>query len=132
MGEGKSLPLPTDVMQLPSKRGLTYPLQIVNGNLAVSTDLDLVREHIVSVLETRPFERVMRLDYGLPDQVFSVVQPEIIDSKISSAIEREVTEVEDLKVMGEWYASEDGLYNVNIYYSVKGIPQPPLSLTLVA
>ena len=74
----------------------------------------------------------MRLDYGTPDSVFSVVQPEIIDSKIAEAIEREVTELEELRVQGEWYASEDGLYNVNIYYKVNGIPQPQLSLTLVA
>ena len=119
-------------MNLPSKRGITYPLAIANGNLAVSTDLELVREHIVSVLETRPFERVFRADYGMPDQVFSVIQPEIIDAKIASAIEREVTELEDLRVQGEWYAGEDGLYNVNIYYTVDGIPQPSLSLTLVA
>ena len=119
-------------MQLPSKRGISYPLQIVNGNLAVSSDYDLVREHIVSVLETRPFERVMRLSYGTPDQVFSVVQPEIIDSKIASAIEQEVTEIEDLRVTGEWYASEDGIYNVSIYYTLDGKPQPPLELSLAA
>ncbi len=119
-------------MDLPSKRGITYPLNIIDGNLAVSTDLDLVREHIISVLQTRPFERVMRLDYGTPDEVFSVIQPEIIDAKISSAIEREVTELSDLRVQGEWYNGEDGFYNVDIYYTVAGKPQPPLSLTLRA
>ncbi len=119
-------------MELPSKRGISYPLSITNGNLTVSTDLDLVKEHIISVLETRPFERVMRLDYGTPNAVFSVIQPEIIDAKIASAIEKEVTEVEELRVQGEWYNGEDGLYNVNIYYTVRGIPQPALSLTLVA
>jgi hypothetical protein len=118
-------------MKLPAKRGLTFPLQIADGGLAVSTDLDLVREHIVSVLLTRPFERVMRLDYGMPDQVFSVVQPEIIDAKIAAAIEREVTEIENLRVRGEWYAGEDGLYNVNIYYTLNGVPQPPLELSLI-
>ena len=51
------------------KRGLTYPLQIVNGRLAVSTDLALVEEQIVSVLETRPFERVMRSDYGFDPKI---------------------------------------------------------------
>ena len=98
----------------------------------MSTDFDLVREHIVSVILTRPFERVMRLDYGMPDQVFRVIQPEIIDAKIAAAIEREVTEIEDLRVQGEWYAGEDGLYNVNIYYTLDGVPQPTLELSLVA
>ena len=107
-------------------------MQIANGGLAVSTDFDLVREHIVSVILTRPFERVMRLDYGMPDQVFRVIQPEIIDAKIAAAIEREVTEIEDLRVQGEWYAGEDGLYNVNIYYTLNGVPQPTLELSLVA
>lgn len=120
-------------MQLPSKRGLTFPLQLDgNGNLAVSTDYDLVREHIVSVIQTRPFERVMRLDYGLPDQTFRVVQPEIIDAKIAAAVEKEVTEVEDLRVFGTWLASEDGIYQVSIYYTLDGVPQPPLELSLVA
>lgn len=120
-------------MQLPSKRGLTFPLQLDgNGNLAVSTDYDLVREHIVSVIQTRPFERVFRADYGLPDQTFNVVQPEIIDSKIAKAIEKEVTEVEDLRVYGSWIASEDGVYNVSIFYGLNGVPQPPLELSLVA
>lgn len=119
-------------MKIPSKRGLTFPLQLDGrGNLSVSTDYDLVREHIVSVIQTRPFERVMRLDYGLPDQVFRVVQPEIIDAKMARAIEKEVTEVENLRVFGTWLASEDGIYNVSIYYSLDGVPQPPLELSLV-
>lgn len=120
-------------MQLPSKRGITYPLALNgNGNLAISTDYDLVREHIVSVIETRPFERVMRADYGLPDQVFKVIQPEVIDAKMAKAIEKEVTEIEDLRVVGEWYAGEDGIYNVSITYTLNGVPQPPIELSLVA
>ena len=120
-------------MKLPSKRGLSYPLDLDgDGNLAVSTDYDLVREHIVSVIETRPFERVMRLSYGLPDQTFNVIQPEVIDAKIAMAIEREVTEIEDLRVFGVWLAGEDGIYDVSIFYSLNGVPQPKIELSLQA
>lgn len=120
-------------MELPSKRGISYPLDLDgDGNLALSQDYDLVREHIVSVIETRPFERVMRLSYGLPDQTFEIIQPEVIDAKIALAIEREVTEVEDLRVFGEWLVGEDGIYNVSIFYSTNGIPQPTIELSLQA
>ncbi len=120
-------------MQLPSKRGISYPLDLDgNGHLATSTDFDLVREHIVSVIETRPFKRVMRLTYGLPDQTFNVIQPEVIDAKIALAIESEVKEIEELRVFGEWLASEDGVYNVGIFYSLNGIPQPKIELSLQA
>ena len=42
----------------PRIQGLTYPLTLSNGGLAVSADVDLVREHVLSVVETRWYERV--------------------------------------------------------------------------
>ena len=91
-----------------------------------------MREHIVSVIETRPYERVFRQDYGLPDQAFKVIQPEVIDTKIAMAIERQVTEIEDLKVFGVWLAGEDGIYQVSIFYTLDGVPQPKIELSLQA
>lgn len=115
-----------------SIRGLTYPLQITNGRLSLSEDLALVEEHIISVLETRPFERIMRADYGLRDYTFDVLDPVEINAKISLAVTEQVPEVKDLEVTGNWQRSGDqGVYNVTLKYTVEGTPQPPLNLSLV-
>ena len=112
-------------------RGLSYPLKISNGSLNLSTDAQLVEERIISVLETRPFERIMRADYGLPDDTFETMQPAAIDAKISNAIVEQVGGIQDLSVSGNWTSGEDGVYSVTISYSVAGDLQPPLNLSLV-
>ena len=102
-----------------------------NGGLSLAEDENLVEQQIISVLETRPFERIMRADYGLPDNVFEVINPAAIDSKISEAIIEQVGGVSDISVKGSWTGGENGLYVVNILYTVDGTPQPPLTLSLV-
>ena len=112
------------------KRGLTYPLQIVNGGLAVSTDLALVEEHIISVLETRPRERVMRADYGFDPDIFSTLEPNAINARIARAVEEQVPEVTNIEVNGDVANGDSGTYQVTLKYSVNGVPVPPLTLTL--
>ncbi len=112
------------------KRGLTYPLQIVDGRLAISEDLTLVEDQIVSVLETRPFERVMRSDYGFDPKIFDTLEPNAINARISSAVEQQVPEVTNLEVNGGVDTADGGVYNVVLKYSVNGVPVPPLSLAL--
>lgn len=112
------------------KRGLSYPLQISNGRLGVSEDLALVEEAILSVLETRPFERVMRSDYGFDPKIFDTMEPNAINARITFAIEKQVPEVSEVSVSGGIDTADAGLYNVKIKYAVNGVPAPPLSLTL--
>lgn len=116
-----------------SVRGLAYVLQVSDsgGGLKLAEDGSLVEQQIISVLETRPFERVMRADYGLPDNVFETMNPAVIDSKISEAISEQVNGIEDLSVRGSWTGGENGTYVVNILYTLRGEPQPPLTLSLV-
>jgi hypothetical protein len=114
-----------------SIRGLAYPLQVQNGSLALVEDAASVEQQIISVLETRPFERIMRADYGLMDDTFETVSPAAIDSKISDAITQQVGGIEDLSVRGNWTNGDSGLYSVVIVYTIQGTPQPPLSLSLV-
>lgn len=114
-----------------STRGISYPLAVVNGTLATSTDYALVSQHIRSVLETRYYERVMRAEYGIGDYVLEVLDPGQINSAIQYSILQNVPELSDLSVTGDWQTSgEDGLYRVFIQYAVNGIPQPPLNFTL--
>ena len=114
----------------PKIRGLTYPLSISNGGLSVSVDLDLVSEHVLSVVETRWYERVMRANFGTDDYIFQVLKPALINSQMQQAIEQNVPEVDSVNVTGDWRSSDNGLYRIIITYYVNGVPQPPLSFTL--
>ena len=115
----------------PAVRGLTYPLTVVNGNLATSVDYATVTQQIRSVLETRYYERVMRAEYGIGDYVLEVLDPGQINSAIQYSILQNVQGLSDLSVLGDWKTGgEDGLYRVFIQYSIDGQPQPPLNFTL--
>lgn len=115
----------------PSVRGLTYPLTVANGNLATSTDYDLVTQQIRSVLETRYYERVMRASYGIGDYVLEVLDPGQINSAIQYSILQNVEGLSELSVQGDWVTSgDDGVYKVIINYAVNGATQAPLNYTL--
>ena len=114
----------------PKIRGLTYPLTISKGGLSTSVDFDLISQHVLSVVETRWYERVMRADYGTDDFIFEVLKPALINSQFQYAIEKNVTEVEAVTVNGDWTQSDSGLYRMIITYYVNGVLQPPLSFTL--
>lgn len=115
----------------PMVRGITYPLTVVNGNLATSTDYATVTQQIRSVLETRYYERVMRAEYGIGDYTLEILDPGQINSAIQYSILQNVTGLTDISVTGDWRTNgDDGLYRVFIQYSVNGQPQPPLNFTL--
>jgi hypothetical protein len=115
----------------PSVRGLTYPLTAINGNLATSTDYDLVTQQIRSVLETRYYERVMRASYGIGDYVLEVLDPGQINSAIQYSILQNVEGLSELSVQGDWITGgDDGVYKVVINYAVNGATQAPLNYTL--
>ena len=114
-----------------SIRGLSYPLQVQDGKLLLAEDYAILEQQIVSVLETRPFERIMRADYGLMENTFETINPAAIDSMISEAISTQVGGLDDLSVKGNWDRGENGVYVVTVSYSTNGVPQPPLTLSLV-
>jgi hypothetical protein len=119
------------VVLSPSTRGITYPLTVVNGNLATSTNYALITQQIRSVIETRYYERVMRAEYGIGDYVLEIMDPGQINSAIQYSILQNVAGLSDLSVMGDWQTNgDDGLYRVFIEYAVNGVPQPPLNFTL--
>jgi len=114
-----------------SIRGLSYPLTVVQGNLATSTDYSLISQQIRSVVETRYFERVMRADYGIGDYVLEILAPGIINSAIQTSILQNVSSLTDVSVRGDWITEGDnGLYKIQIVYAVNGVPQPPLNFSL--
>ena len=111
-------------------RGLKYPLQTVNGNLALANDMELIEQQIISVIETRPFERVMRSSYGFDPKIFDTLEPNAINARLYRAIIDEVDHVDALQIDGKISASNEGHYEITVKYSVDGIPQPSLNMTL--
>ena len=112
-------------------RGISYPLTVENGNLAISTDYTLVTQQIRSIVETRYFERVMAASYGIGDYVLEILNPAQINSAIQYSILENVQGLSDLSVTGDWLTSgENGVYNIFIQYATNGVPQPPLNFSL--
>ena len=112
-------------------RGFTYPLQLDgNGKLLLTEDVSIVEQNIISVLETRPFERVMRADYGFDPRIFDVMEPTAINARIWRAVTTYVPAVNDLSVEGGVSLADDGTYQVRLTYTVNGSAAPPLNLSL--
>lgn len=110
------------------RRGIRYPLTLSNGGLAVSVDADLVKEAIFSILETRPYERVMR-DYGTYDYVFDTIKdPGVICEQIRISLRTQIPEIDQLEVTGK--IDESGVMQVQILWGVNGVPQPPVGYQL--
>jgi hypothetical protein len=115
----------------PSIRGISYPLNVLNGNLQTSVDFALITQQIRSIVETRYFERVMRADYGIGDYVLEILDPGQINSAIQYSILQNVNNLSELSVSGDWVTNgDDGIFRVYIQYAVNGVPQPALSFSL--
>ena len=115
---------------MPLFRGLAYPLQVENGGLKTAVDFSVIEQNMVEVLETRPFERVMRSTYGFDPKIFDTLEPNAIDARISKAIRVNVPNASNVEVIGQPSTVEDGMYQVTIRYRVNGEAAPPLDLTI--
>jgi hypothetical protein len=109
------------------RRGVAYPLRVVNGTLAISADYKLYAEAILSVLQTQPWERVMQR-YGTPDMTFWAQRSaDVLAEIIHQSLEQFVPEI-DIEVVGT--PSESGLTEITIRWAIDNIPQPPLNLSV--
>ena len=112
-------------------RGFAYPIQLdANGQIELAEDVSVVEQNIISVLETRPFERVMRADYGFDPGIFDTMEPTAINARIWRAVTTYCPAVTDLTVDGGISSADNGVYNVLIKYQVNGTQAPPLNLSL--
>lgn len=110
-------------------RDLAYPLTLVDGGLATVTDTDVIRAGILSVLETRPFERIMRPQYGTSNLAFEAhPNPSIVAERVRQSLELQITDAA-FTVQGQ--VNEDGSYLLTITWSVQTIAQPPIQYRLV-
>ena len=109
-------------------QGITYPLQLDGkGGLKLESGSALTRAHVLSVIETRPGERILRQDYGLPDMIMDIVNPPAINAKIEAAIERNCPEISNsVVVTGDYSGIGDGVYRVRVEYGAAN----PISINL--
>ena len=116
------------MINIPIKRGLTYPLGLANGGLELSEDVALKRDAVISVLQTRPYERVMRPTYGTPDYVFEAPpSAEVVASQVQLALENQVT---GCTFAVEAQAADTGDFTLTVQYSVNQIEQPVIQYRL--
>jgi len=112
-------------------RGFAYPLQLNDkGQVILAQDISAVEQNIISVLETRPFERVMRADYGFDPATLDTLEPTAINASIWLAVTTYCPAVTDLTVDGGISNGDNGIYNAQLKYTVNGTQAPPLNLSL--
>jgi len=108
---------------------LSYPLQIKDGGLQVSSDVDVIRESIYSVLETRPYERVMRPNYGTPDFIFDSYNNNRIVAELTRIqLERQLPGV-DFEVTGT--IDDTGTARLTIQWAVSDVSQTAITIAVV-
>jgi hypothetical protein len=109
-------------------RGIAYRLQIKDGQLVTHEDFELIRDHIISVLETEPYERVMRPGYGTPDFLLRGTRDiNLVAQWVRQGLEREIPDVA-FAVQGA--IADDGAAVLAVRWAVDGQPQPPLQFKL--
>ena len=113
-------------------RGLKYPLEVKDGRLVTVNDIGITEQNILEVLETRPSERAMRVDYGFDPKIFNTLEPNAINARIARAVTTYVPSVSQLQVTGNMNNLDNGTYQVTLKYKVNGVPAPPLTINLTA
>lgn len=108
-------------------QGIAYPLTVSEGGLAVATDTELVRQQIFSVLETYRRERVMRPDYGLPDNLFNPIVPGAMGAYVQNLLDQEIPSA-DFAVGS--LASNEGILELEVRWLLNGVPQPAIGYSL--
>lgn len=115
------------------RRGISFPLKITeDGSLKTSTDIDLLRDRIMSVLLTRKFERIMRPNYGIREYTFEsrpTIRP--VTEGIRLALKKQIPEVDNFEVFAGFQSNvETKTLRVQINWGVSKIPQPPINFYL--
>ena len=82
-------------------QSIKYPLTLINGSLAFSTNIDIIVDRIFSVLETRCHERVESPNYGTPSFIFDTVNNvTLILARLEVALLEQIPELSHLNLSG--------------------------------
>lgn len=102
-------------------QGVSYPLAIVDGNLALSCDEELIADHIVSMLEIEPSENPMRPEYGISGALF---ESQRSAAEYSAYVSRQMTAYipqASISVAGE--IGDNGALGLQIDWQFNGVTQ---------
>ncbi len=98
---------------------IAYPMALDgNGSLKLAERADCISQQILSILETRPGERIMLPTYGFRDHILNSLSPSIVISDIENAIQRWVPQAKNVKVTFDSNPAkfEDGRLDITINF----------------
>lgn len=101
-------------------QGLSFPLEVTNGSLKISSNSDRIYEQIQEVLETRLGERIMRQFFGIPDLIFESFSEDILRNTIIKQI-KESLSVSEIEYDVDVKLSEEGTAVILIGWKLNGI-----------
>lgn len=104
-------------------KSFTFPLSIVDGDLAVDeSPEEIIESEILSILQTRPFERVFRQNYGTPNFLLKKLDVNYLLIEINAALELSLTSLGfaqvSVEVDSEITQLQLGQINLVISYTV--------------
>jgi hypothetical protein len=104
------------------RQTLKYPLTIEKGTLVLSSEADIERDQIFSVLEVRLGERVYHpLTAGTPEYVFEPVgSVQSVASRIEAALTDQIPNLYFVQCSSS--IRDDGILQVQINYQSKSDP----------
>lgn len=107
-------------------RSIGYPLEHDGkGGLVLRERAEVVQQQIISVLETRPGERIMLPFYGMREHIMSSLAPNIVVSDIENVIQKWVPQATNIEVTFENNSElfEQGLLNIDIRFKFEETEQ---------
>lgn len=108
---------------------ISSPLVAINGTLQLSVDAAVIRDRIITIISTQPFERVMQPLLGVRDLTFdSVSNTAMIVEVIRQALDREMGSYVYFDIQGQ--TNDDGSVTLNVNYTVNQIPQETLTVAI--
>lgn len=112
------------------RQGIGYPLTLKNGGLQLKSDADLVQDAIFSILQTQPYERVMRPRYGIPDQLFDAIGDfQVVVGLYERSLRQQINYPNvTFELSGEF--DDGGLGTIRVVWALDGLPQPDLLIPL--
>jgi phage baseplate assembly protein W len=103
---------------------ISHPFRVTpTGGIAITSSLDeRIRQHVLTVLATRPTERVMFPTFGTPldDVVFEEEDPDVLDilaQDIRDSLHTWVPEIRVLSIVPVLGQSGDGTMGLDVHYT---------------
>lgn len=110
---------------------LKYPLEIdpIKKTLVTVDGIDKIQSQIMHVLQTEPYERVMRPDYGVPNFIFdSISSIYTVTATIERRLVTELGDKAEFRVNG--VINDSGGAVIEVYWSQNGVSQTPIRYNL--